>query len=186
MLVYPAYGLLVWHVALGGLQSERSIVYPAMAALGVSIVFGLHLVVGLRERSRDQGKSCSKGNVGSQWIDVGSVDEIPDSRAKVVCLNGRERIAVFRFAGMISAVTNVCAHQRGPLGEGRIVNGCITCPWHGWEYRPDTGVSPPPFNERIATYRVQASAGRIFVDPSPLPPGTPVEPARIEEFSHAQ
>jgi nitrite reductase/ring-hydroxylating ferredoxin subunit len=29
--------------------------------------------------------------------------------------------------------------QNGPLGEGRIVDGCITCPWHGYQYRPDTG-----------------------------------------------
>lgn len=185
MLAYPAYALLVWHVALGGLQSERSIVYPAIAALGVSIVVILHLVVGLRERNKDQGTPGTLVSDGSQWIDVGSVDEIVDCRAKVVCLAGHERIAVFRYDGLISAVTNVCAHQRGPLGEGRIVDGCITCPWHGWEYRPDTGVSPPPFNERIATYRVKVSDGRILVDPSPLPPGTPVEPARSEEYSHA-
>lgn len=182
MLVYPAYALLVWHVALGGLQSERSILYPTLAALGVTIVTGLHLSVGLRERAKDNGGSATKAGNTSPWIDVGGVDEIADSRAKIVCLAGHERIAVFRHRGMISVVTNVCAHQRGPLGEGRIVDGCIMCPWHGWEYRPETGVSPPPFNERIATYRVRVVTGRILVDPSPLPLGTASEPARFEEM----
>jgi nitrite reductase/ring-hydroxylating ferredoxin subunit len=120
------------------------------------------------------------------WIDVGSVDEIEEARAKVVCLPGRERVAVFRYGGQVSAVTNVCAHQRGPLGEGKVIDGCITCPWHGWEYRPQDGQSPPPFTERIATYRVRVEGRRIFLNPEPLPPGTPVEPARIEEPHHVR
>jgi nitrite reductase/ring-hydroxylating ferredoxin subunit len=109
------------------------------------------------------------------------VDEIPDSRAKTVCLAGQERVAIFRYDGRLSAVTNVCAHQRGPLGEGKIIDGCITCPWHGWEYRPQDGQSPPPFAERIATYRVRVVGRRILLNAEPLPPGTPVEPACIEE-----
>jgi methionine sulfoxide reductase heme-binding subunit len=88
---------------------------------------------------------------------------------------------VFRYGGRISAVTNVCAHQRGPLGEGKYVDGCITCPWHGWQYRPGNGQSPPPFQERIATFRVRVKNRRVLLDPRPLPPGTPVEPALIEE-----
>jgi methionine sulfoxide reductase heme-binding subunit len=61
------------------------------------------------------------------------------------------------------------------------VDGCITCPWHGWEYRPEDGCSPPPFEEKIATYRVKVVGRRVLIDPDPLPPGTPVEPAKIEE-----
>ncbi len=175
MLVYPAYGLLVMHVALGALRSKEGAVYAVLVAVGLALVAGLQLATGLRERFRD------KLAPNENWIDVGCVDEIANNRAKVVCLAGRERIAVFRYDGKISAVTNVCAHQRGPLGEGKIIDGCITCPWHGWEYRPQTGQSPPPFNERIATYRVRVENRHILVDLKPLPPGTPVEPACFEE-----
>jgi sulfoxide reductase heme-binding subunit YedZ len=186
MAVYVAYGLLVMHVTLGALQAERSRVYPAILAAGVATVVSLHVLTGWRERKREEPARLRRNDPRSPLlVDVGSVDEIPDARAKVVCLSGRERIAVFRYDGKISAVTNVCAHQRGPLGEGRIVNGCITCPWHGWEYRPENGCSPPPFAERIATYQVRVEQGRILVDPTPLPPGTAVEPARIEEPVHA-
>ena len=78
-------------------------------------------------------------------------------------------------------MTNVCAHQRGPLGEGKIIDGCITCPWHGWQYQPHDGCSPPPFQERIATYQVRVEGRRILLNPDPLPPGTPTPPARFEE-----
>jgi methionine sulfoxide reductase heme-binding subunit len=184
MLVYPAYALLVLHVLFGALRSETSLLYAVLLGLGFVTVAGLHLAVGLRERRRDEYPTTAapvRFPLDVAWEDVGSVDEIPEGRARVVCLPGRERVAVFRYAGCVSAVTNVCAHQRGPLGEGKVVDGCISCPWHGWEYRPQDGCSPPPFAEKIATYRVRVEGRRILIDPDPLPPGTPVEPARIEE-----
>lgn len=180
MLVYPAYGLLVAHVLFGALRTETNWLYPVVVGVGFVVVAGLHLFVGRRERRRDTPTPV-RIPLDVAWIDVGAADEIPENRAKVVCVPGRERVAVFRHAGGISAVTNVCAHQRGPLGEGKVIDGCITCPWHGWEYRPEDGCSPPPFQERIATYRVRVANGRVLLNPDPLPPGTPTPPARIEE-----
>jgi hypothetical protein len=63
--------------------------------------------------------------------------------------------------------------------RARLQPGCITCPWHGYQYLPENGRSPEPFQERIPTFRVRIVRGRVWVDPRPLPPGTPVEPARI-------
>jgi nitrite reductase/ring-hydroxylating ferredoxin subunit/DMSO/TMAO reductase YedYZ heme-binding membrane subunit len=185
MMVYSAYGLIILHVTLGALHTEESSLYVVLVGVGLAAVVGLHLAAGWRERLRDgQRLSLAEKSRADSWIDVGSVDDIPENRARVVCVRGCERIAVFRYSGRVSAVTNVCAHQRGPLGEGKIIDGCITCPWHGWEYRPENGQSPPPFHERIATYRVRVVNRRVLVDPHALPPGTPVEPALIEELSH--
>jgi nitrite reductase/ring-hydroxylating ferredoxin subunit len=182
MLVYPAYALLVMHVALGALQAETSLVYPLLLGVSVVTVVSLHVTAGLREHFREQrGPVAQDASAEQKWIDVGCVDEVANNRAKTVCLANRERVAVFRYDGQISAVTNVCAHQRGPLGEGKSIDGCITCPWHGWEYRPQDGRSPPPFAEKIATYRVRVANRRILLHPEPLPPGILVEPARLEE-----
>jgi nitrite reductase/ring-hydroxylating ferredoxin subunit len=73
----------------------------------------------------------------------------------------------------------VCQHQNGPLGEGKIVDGCITCPWHGYQYLPDSGQSPPPFTEKIPTFNVQIRGRRVFVHSTPNPAGTRVEPVVI-------
>jgi methionine sulfoxide reductase heme-binding subunit len=181
--VYPAYGLLVLHVVFGALRAEPNPVYPVLVGVGFVTLVVLHLAVGLRERRRDETGPLVRPRFPLEvvWVDVGSVDDIPEGRAKVVCLPGRERVAVFKYAGCVSAVTNVCAHQRGPLGEGKVVDGCISCPWHGWEYRPQDGCSPPPFHEKIATFQVKVNGRRILLNPDPLPPGSPVEPARFEE-----
>ena len=111
---------------------------------------------------------------------VGAVTDIPEKRAKIVCASG-ERIAVFRYDGKLSAISNACQHQNGPLGEGRIIDGLVTCPWHGYQYDPACGASPPPFTEKVPTFAVVVRDGQVFVDPKPYPAGTPIEPARLEE-----
>ena len=80
---------------------------------------------------------------------------------------------MFRDGDAIGALTNLSARQNGPLGEGCIRNGLVTCPWHGYEYRLADGCAPPPFTEKLATYRVRLRDGVIEVDPTALPPGTP-------------
>ncbi|MBS0197349.1 MAG: ferric reductase-like transmembrane domain-containing protein [Planctomycetes bacterium] len=174
MSVYLAYALLIMHVALGAMQSERTGWVAALLITGALTTTALHLRTGSRELSRDARQPAPDAD---NFIDACAVDEVPESRAKVVCLRGKERIAVFKHQGRFSAVGNVCAHQGGPLGEGKIIDGCITCPWHGWQYRPHDGCSPPPFSEKIPTYELRIRGGRIQVNPTPNPPGTPVTPA---------
>lgn len=183
MMVYVAYALVVGHVALGALQSDRGVLGTGAMFVGVVTVCSLHMAAGGREVRRDAAAG-TKGQGDGEWIDVGAPAEIPDDRARTVCTVGGERIAVFRHGGSVSAVADVCKHQGGPLGEGKIVGGCITCPWHGWQYRPGDGCSPPPFKEKIATYQVRIVAGRVQVNARALPEGTPTEPARIPEPSH--
>jgi nitrite reductase/ring-hydroxylating ferredoxin subunit len=173
MTVYAAYALLVAHVALGALQTDRQPLYVLALASSFAVVAGLQLWSSLFASGRVEASAASDG-----WLRVGRWQEIPENRARVVQPQGAERIAVFRYDGQVAAVSNVCRHQGGPLGEGRVIDGCITCPWHGYQYRPGDGCSPPPYTERIATYRTRIERGVIWVDPVPLPPGTPVAPSR--------
>jgi nitrite reductase/ring-hydroxylating ferredoxin subunit/DMSO/TMAO reductase YedYZ heme-binding membrane subunit len=168
MALYLAYGLVVMHVALGIMQYERTPLIPAMLIGGFVAVTMLHLLAGWRERATDNGVATRDG-----WIVVGAPHAIPDKGARIVAAAGGERIAVFRDGALIGALTNLCAHQNGPIGEGSIIDGCVTCPWHGFQYRLADGCAPPPFTERLATYRVRIRGGVVEVDPNPLPPGTP-------------
>jgi nitrite reductase/ring-hydroxylating ferredoxin subunit len=176
MMVYLAYALLVVHVVFGVMQGEGSGVYVGGMALGMAAVLGLHIKTARKEISIDKElKPQAEGG----FVDACSVAEIPENRARIVCISG-ERVAIFKYSGKISAISNVCQHQNGPLGEGKIVDGCITCPWHGYQYLPDTGASPPPFSEKIPTFNVRIVNGRVRVDPNPNPAGTKSEPALIE------
>ena len=173
MLVYVAYALLVAHVALGALQAETSPLLVAVVAAGVAWVLGLHGAAAWRGRAADR----ERRDLGSNgWIDAGAVASIPEKGAIPVVISG-ETVAIFRYDGKVSAISGICRHQNGPLAEGRIVDGCVTCPWHGYQYLPDSGASPPPFEEKVPTFDVRVMDGRIWVNPVPHPPGTRVEPA---------
>jgi nitrite reductase/ring-hydroxylating ferredoxin subunit len=174
MAVYPAYGLLVLHVALGELQAEGGTVPDALVLGSAALVFGLHVAAGLREWRRDETVDAS----AEGWVDVGDPAAIPEGRA-IGAVIGGERVAVFRHEGRLSAVSGVCRHQNGPLAEGRVIDGCITCPWHGYQYRPEDGRSPPPYDDKIETFNLRVRNGRVEIHQRPNPPGTRVEPVAI-------
>jgi nitrite reductase/ring-hydroxylating ferredoxin subunit/DMSO/TMAO reductase YedYZ heme-binding membrane subunit len=176
MSVYLAYTLVVTHVLLGALQSDTGAVLSALVVVSALWIVGIHLIAGWRGRDLDRPVSVSSDGL----VPVGAVTDIPENRAKIVCAAG-ERIAVFRYNGKVSAISNVCQHQNGPLGEGRVIDGLVTCPWHGYQYDPSCGTSPPPFTEKIPTFEVLIRDGQVFVNPNPHPAGTPIEPALIEE-----
>ncbi len=174
MAVYLAYGLLVLHVALGALQEDRDLLLPSLLVASVLIVSTLHILAARQESPVDAGTALA-----AFWLPVGPPGSIAEGRARIVVPPEGERIAIFRHQGRLSAVSNVCAHQNGPLGEGRIIDGCITCPWHGFQFRPEDGCAPPPFTDKIPTYRLRLANGMVEVDPAPLPPGTPVDPLSV-------
>ncbi len=180
MSVYFAYAAVVLHVTLGALADGRNLVLGALVFSGLATVTVLHLVTGRRERAADRTGSVTLDNSG--WIDVGDVSEIVENRAIIGAMPGGERIAVFRSKGLLYAISNVCSHQNGPVGEGKVVRGTVTCPWHGYQYRLEDGCSPPPFKERIRKYNLTLSGSRVLVDPEPLPLGTTVAPVPIPEM----
>lgn len=173
MLVYVAYALLIAHVTLGVLQSETSLMLAAALGVGMVVVLSLHLLAAIREQALDVEQP------DDDFVEVCRVEDIPNQRARIISLSG-ERVAVFKYDGKVAALSNVCQHQNGPLGEGKIIDGCVTCPWHGFQYLPESGASPAPFTEKVPTFRVKILNGKVFVHPKPNPPGTYIEPARIE------
>ncbi len=174
MLVYPAWGLLVLHVALGALQAESNPLYFILLLTAVALVSGLHIAAGWVQSARERHPADANAEVG--WMNVGTMADLFDGRAVVVNPEGAAPVAIFRHGKSLSAVASVCAHQGGPLGEGRIIDGCITCPWHGFQYRPRDGCAPPPFTEKLPTYRLRLRGDLVQLNTDPLPPGTPVEP----------
>lgn len=174
MTVYLAYGALLLHVALGRLQPDPDPAGAAGLLAGALLVLGLHTTAGVREWRRDAATRPV-----DQWVDVCAVDRIPEGGA-VGAVVGGERVAIFRHRGRLSGVSGVCRHQNGPLAEGRIVNGCITCPWHGYQYRPEDGRSPAPYTDVIPTYHLRIQRGRVLVYSEPNPAGTRVEPVGVD------
>ncbi len=171
MMVYLAYALLIGHVFLGNFQQETSLFTIGFMLIGFITITSLHVKAAFQESTIDNAKAIEEEG----WLKVCEVGEIEEDRAKIFTV-GNERVAVFKYEGKLSAVHNVCKHQGGPLGEGKIIDGCITCPWHGYQYLPGNGQSPPPFTEKVATYELKLKGSMIYINPEAFEEGTEVNP----------
>lgn len=183
MLIYVAYAATVAHIALGNLQANGDPFFTAIVAASVTALSALHIAAS--RRSTTQANAPQEAAGETHWVDGGVISTLIEKRARIIDLGAGEKVAIFRYDGKVSALTNLCAHQNGPLGEGRIIEGCVTCPWHGFQYRPEDGCAPAPFTEKVATYRLKRDGDRLWLDRRANPPGTRVEPIHIEEALHA-
>lgn len=186
MSIYLAYALVVAHIAFGYLQDADNVITPALVVACAALVCGLHIAAARRDAALDRGPASAEAG----WMSLGSwrdiYGETPLNRAKIVSLPGGERVAVFRHKRGLSAVSNVCAHQQGPLGEGRILDdGCITCPWHGFQFDPETGRAPAPFTDKIETYRLKREGETVFLEIAPQTLGDKTPALAIPEANDA-
>lgn len=172
MSVYLAYAMLIMHVMLGIVQLEQSLILIGLLGLGMMLVIGLHMMASWKQRHLGRLVKHLKNN---GFVRVCTIEEIPNNRAKFAKING-ESIAIFKYDNKLSAINNFCKHQNGPLSEGKFVDGCITCPWHGYQYLPENGSSPPPFTEQVSTYHLHLEGNVVWVNPTPEPEGTHIEP----------
>jgi len=100
--------------------------------------------------------------VSTQWIDIGAGEDVAEHGAKEVLVAG-QILAVFRYQNQLYALDGMCAHQGGPLAAGSIADGCVTCPWHGWQYELATGVQTINRQPLQEVYPVREANGRIEV-----------------------
>ena len=174
MMVYFAYALIIAHVFLGAFQQETSLFTIGIMGIGFIAVASLHLITAFKEHKIDRTKTIEKEG----WLEVCKISEIEEDRAKIFTV-ANERVAIFKYDGKLSAIHNVCKHQGGPLGEGKIIDGCITCPWHGYQYLPSNGQSPPPFTEKVATYELKLEDKTVYINPKAFDEGTEVKPCKF-------
>src|SRR5262249_49901841 len=94
MLVYVAYGLLILHVTFGVLQAEVHPLYAIVTGTGLVAVLGLHLSAAFKEVPADRELAYQKLKIENQkskiddgFVDVVALDEIPEKRARIVCLS---------------------------------------------------------------------------------------------------
>ncbi len=116
-------------------------------------------------------------------IFVGNESEFEEGGRRVIDVDGLE-IGVFRVKGNFYAYESECAHQGGPVCQGRIYQRVeedltpdgasagfrysedrlhIVCPWHGYEYDLETGVFPANPKVRLRKFEVTVRDGEVFV-----------------------
>ncbi|HIA07625.1 MAG TPA: nitrite reductase small subunit NirD [Chromatiaceae bacterium] len=103
----------------------------------------------------------------SDWIEVGSVSDIPKLGARVVCTDNGN-IAVFRTAkDEIFAVKDECPHKQGQLSQGIVFGNKVACPLHNWNINLDSGEAVAPDEGCAATYPIKMDGDKIMLSVQP-------------------
>lgn len=107
--------------------------------------------------------------IGHVTVSAGPLDALPPGAATVVEAEGRA-VAIFNVAGSLHAVDARCLHRGGPLAEGFVRDGVVTCPWHWWRYDLRTGERLGAPHLRLTRYRAWVEDGEILVAVPSAPP----------------
>jgi nitrite reductase/ring-hydroxylating ferredoxin subunit len=85
----------------------------------------------------------------------------PGEVAEVIA--GGTAICVANVDGEYRAVSNTCPHAGGPLGEGRLSDNLLVCPYHGWSFDMTSGKCQTNESSSIEVFEVQIKADAVCV-----------------------
>src|ERR1700722_882111 len=97
------------------------------------------------------------------WTKVATLGELPKDSVIEVEHDGN-LYAICNSGGEIRALSGVCPHQGGPLGQGTVIQGLLVCPWHMWEFDSKSGACLIDDTMGIPTYPVKVDERSILVD----------------------
>jgi nitrite reductase/ring-hydroxylating ferredoxin subunit len=99
----------------------------------------------------------------SEWTTVANTEDVPEGEMVGATVDGVD-LLVANVGGEYCAIGAVCSHEGGPLADGDLYNGIVTCPWHGSEFNVETGeVETPPATEPQPVYEVRVEGDEIQV-----------------------
>ena len=95
-----------------------------------------------------------------RYREVGDAGRPPARRPDGGQVDGHE-LALFLVGSEVRCLDGLCPHEGGPMAQGDVVDGVVTCPWHGWAFRMRR--RPPTDGNGCAlrTYPVKVEDGRI-------------------------
>jgi nitrite reductase/ring-hydroxylating ferredoxin subunit len=126
----------------GGLGRVLSYSGLGLATLSASI--GGHM--SYAQSSGASHAATAARSLGSDWIDLGPLDDLPDGRPTMRPGTGGSAVvplAVVRRGVRVDVFVGPCSHLSGPLYEGTVEQvrdaTCLVCPWHGSAFDLDDG-----------------------------------------------
>ncbi|MEM7300422.1 MAG: nitrite reductase small subunit NirD [Pseudomonadota bacterium] len=102
------------------------------------------------------------------WVKVGTLQDIPKQGSR--CINaGEMTIAVFRtMDDQVFALEDKCPHKHGPLSQGIVHDGCVTCPLHNWVISLATGEAQGADEGATISIPTRLDGDEVLLDASGL------------------
>ena len=96
------------------------------------------------------------------FVRVAAVDELREDGGIQRTVDDRE-VGLFNLDGEVCAIDGLCPHVGGPLGEGFVDGGTVSCPLHGWPFDLRTGQCTTNPRAKVDCFETKVEAGEVFV-----------------------
>jgi ferredoxin-nitrite reductase len=93
---------------------------------------------------------------------VATIDELARDGRRSVQIDGRE-LAIFVSGDQVFCLDGICPHEGGPMAQGELAAGIVTCPWHGWAFHCQTGRAADDNGSTLQTYPVKIEGKHVLV-----------------------
>jgi nitrite reductase/ring-hydroxylating ferredoxin subunit len=97
------------------------------------------------------------------WVEITALNHVPEW--DILEVKVEDISLILNRQGMnVNCYRNACTHLEYPIDMGKISNGIITCPFHKFKYKLDSGKclnAPAP---GLQSYPVKIEGDRIFVE----------------------
>lgn len=168
VLIYIAYLSLLIHVYRGALQTQQPWL-KVIFFISAGVVIGSHLAGWIKKFSEDSKINNKIRQINKTFqekdktfVGVAKEQNFTEGVGQKFYV-GKKPIAVFKHEGKFIALSNICAHQKGPIYKGKIQYGYVECPWHYHQFSIKDGKGPPGFPDCIAYYETKLKEGIVFV-----------------------
>jgi nitrite reductase/ring-hydroxylating ferredoxin subunit/uncharacterized membrane protein len=99
----------------------------------------------------------------ADWTPASQAGAVADGTSACVDVDGA-RVLVDRTSGVMRVIGNTCTHAGGPLHQGAVEDGCVTCPWHASVFRLDDGKAiHGPATVPAAAYEIRGTGERTEI-----------------------
>ena len=96
------------------------------------------------------------------FVRVAAVDELRENGGIQRTVDDRE-VGLFKLDGEVCAIDGICPHVGGPLGEGFVEGGTVSCPLPGWRFALRTGQCTTNPRAKVDCFETKVEAGEVFV-----------------------
>jgi nitrite reductase/ring-hydroxylating ferredoxin subunit len=140
---------------------SRALRLTGLAAVSVSGLLGGHISFRLAGGANHAEEVPHLVKPGWQYLMAAA--DLPEGKA-VRQILGEVPVVAIRTNGSIRVLADRCSHMSGPLSDGELADGCLTCPWHGSVFRiADGSVARGPATAPQPAFEVREADGAIQV-----------------------
>jgi Fe-S cluster biogenesis protein NfuA/nitrite reductase/ring-hydroxylating ferredoxin subunit len=108
------------------------------------------------------GLNVSVNSPVATWVKATTIEQIPESGILTSEI-GKNSLILYRQGVEVTCYLNTCSHLATPLDQGKLDNGIITCPSHGFQYKLATGECLTTPGISLHSYPVQLKGEKVFV-----------------------